>query len=696
MKEVRTHRTLRWLLSVAIMAVGLTTSWAWGQVARLAEPAEGIAEPQVTAIYAAWPVAEGQPDVLHRSLALGPHLSRAGTAFTTPEHRDGAGTADAASWEPLELPAGLAAEAAAPLRSPSDPVRRDKGETLWADDGRDAVAFAGLAGSLLISQDQGESWQLADISAPVSSLTWDEGGFLYAGTQGQGIYRLSADGKALSITAAGTPLSEAPIVALDEANGRLFAATPTTLFYTDAAAAVDGPAEWLETALVEGWITTLAALDPALVYAGTATSGVMVTMDAGQIWQPASEGLGLAAGQMVNVTALRLDPREPSVLYATVDHTLGSTEVHSSAAGAFVSLDGGATWQPLAGPSFPDAHHASALVAVWGRPLAVQAVTDEGLQTYEPDVAGALASLHASREDAATRAQAVRLLGLARVREAGDELLAAVSDADPAVSLMAGDALARLNDPATSSGLLVALEHPEERVRLVAARTLGQMGVEAAVKPLRNMLFQGSGTEATIAGQALGRIASPAAVEALVAALEEPVPTSRWHAAMTGLEAAGQAAVGQLVELLDSRDVYVQRNAAEALGWIGAPEATTALVAVLRAPRSDETVRSRAAWSLGIIGDPAAERALQSAATDDPALEVREQASRALTLLQAGPLRASSRSGWPVDWAPLLNRLEPVRWLLLALSLAAAAWLMVGARRGLQVPVFLRKRTREC
>jgi len=213
------------------------------------------------------------------------------------------------------------------------------------------------------------------------------------------------------------------------------------------------------------------------------------------------------------------------------------------------------------------------------------------------------------------------------------------------------------------------------------------MGVEAAVKPLRTMLFQGSGTEATIAGQALGRIGSRDAIDALTAALEEPVPTSRWHAAMAGLEAAGPAAVRPLADLLDSRDVYVRRNAAEALGWIGVPDATPALVDALR--DRDEVVRSKAAWSLGIIGDAAAERALLRVSASDPSQEVREQAGRALTLLEAGPTQQASRS-WYVDWAPLLNRLEPMRWMLLALSLAAAAWLMIGVRP--RVPVFMQQR----
>jgi hypothetical protein len=158
---------------------------------------------------------------------------------------------------------------------------------------------------------------------------------------------------------------------------------------------------------------------------------------------------------------------------------------------------------------------------------------------------------------------------------------------------------------------------------------------------------------------------------------------------MTGLEAAGRAAVGPLQELLDSRDVYVRRNAAEALGWIGSPDATSALVAALR--DRDETVRSQAAWSLGIIGDPSAERALRSVAAGDPAPEVQAQASRALSLLAVGP--SQTGRSWYVDWAPTLSRLEPARWLLLALSLAAAAWLMVGSR--LPVPLLQEQRTRQ-
>ncbi len=75
--------------------------------------------------------------------------------------------------------------------------------------------------------------------------------------------------------------------------------------------------------------------------------------------------------------------------------------------------------------------------------------------------------------------------------------------------------------------------------------------------------------EVSVAGEALGRIGGPAATEALLAALADPVPTGRWHVAMAALEGMGEPAVAPLVAMLDSQDAHARRNAAQALGWIG-------------------------------------------------------------------------------------------------------------------------------
>jgi HEAT repeat protein len=410
------------------------------------------------------------------------------------------------------------------------------------------------------------------------------------------------------------------------------------------------------------------------VYVGTQTSGVYKSTDAGQTWQPGSEGLGLAAGQMVKVTALRIDPQEPNVLYATLDYVVGSTQVHASAAGAFVTLDNGAFWVPLAGPAFPAARQASDLVLVPGKPLYARAVTDTGLETYAPDTAAALAALEGT--DPQARATAARMLGLARYQKAGDALLAALDDPDPAVSMAAADALARLNDPDTASGLLVALEHPNEQVRLQAARALGRMRIEAAVEPLRLMLLNSEGAAAVVAADALGRIGSPAAMDAVLAALAAPDGTPRWHAALAALEAMGEPAVRPLTEMLASPDLYARRNAAEALGWIGSPSATAALTRVL--DDASPLVREQAAWALGEAGDPAARRALERASSGDASAAVRAAADAALVRIGEKPV-AGIR--WLAAWAPALYRLQAVRWLILLLSLAGAAWLAIGQRR---------------
>ncbi len=642
MKESRNAtRIIRSVSSLLLIVVGFSTVWAWGEVARLAGPEPVIGEPQTATLYAAWRPEESEQAILFRSLDEGD------------------------SWQPLALPQGPA------------PV-------LWADDGGDHLAVVREDDSLLRSQDRGDSWVAVTTDLRVVSLAWGDAGNLYLGTDGHGVYLKTADGSLTAIADTEGALASAQVVNLAVVEGRLFALTPTVLFYTDETGK-DGDETWVESLPIPEWATALVATDRETVYVGTATVGVYRSSDAGQSWQPAWEGLGLAAGQMVKITALRADPQEPDLLYAAVDHVVGSTQVHASAAGTYVTLDRGGSWQALAGPSFPEAVHASSLIVTAGNPLYVQAVTASGLQSYEPDVVGALAALES--DDPRTRADAARVLGLARAQEAGGALLAALDDPDPAVILAVADALGQIDDPATVSGLLVALEHPGELVRLGAARALGRMGVEAAVKPLRAMLLNGEGLEVSVAGEALGQIGSPAATGALLVALADPVPTPRWQAAMGALEVMGEPAVGLLVEMVDSRDAYARSRAAEALGWIGSPSATGPLVDALE--DEDATVRGQAAWALGEIGDPAARAALERARSRDPEARVQTEAASALSRLREEPVEVAR---WPASWAPTLSRLQAMRWLVLVLSLAGAAWLMVGIRP--LSPVLLRRRIR--
>ena len=624
----RMIRTVRWSLSLILVIAGLSVTWAWGEVAQLAEPQPEASDSLPLALYAVWQPNGADQLALFRSLDEG------------------------GSWQPLSLPQDVAPMA-------------------WADDGRQGLAVALQDGSLAVSEDRGDSWTASSTEVPILSLTWNEAGSLYLGTDGRGVFRLADDGTFLAVTPAQTELAQAPVRHLAASGERLYAATPTVLFHTD-----DGGQTWTKSLPAPGWISALAVIDPETVFVGTESAGIYRSFDAGQSWQPALEGLGLAAGQMVRITALRADSLEAGVLYAAVGHLLGSSQIHFSAEGVFVTQDGGASWQPLAGPRFPHAARTSALVSVSGRPLHVQAVTTQGLQGYEPDVAAYLAGLE--DEDAQTRMAAARMLGLARAQEAGDALLAVLADPDPAVGMAAADALGRIGDPSTTGGLLVTLEHPDEQVRLRAARALGVMRVERAVEPLRVMLLNGEGLAVTVAAEALGRIGSPAALDALLATMADPDVTPRRYAAMAVLEPMGSEAVDPLLGLLRSSDGYTRRNAALALGWIGSPEATPALMATLEDGSS--AVRAQAAWALGEIGDPAAWEALERVQAQDPVTRVQVEAQDALNRIQERPVTASR---WPSSWAATLNQLQTLRWLILGMSLAGAAWLVLGNKRPL-------------
>jgi HEAT repeat protein len=635
----RRMRIARWILSVLLVAAGLSVTWAWGQVSRLAGPNPTDETPRQVPLYAVWQPDGSEQASLFRSIDLG------------------------ATWQLLALP-----DSAAPV--------------LWAAAGSDDLAVVTDSQVVLRSADRGESWTTVATDLPVLSLAWGEGGSLYLGTDGQGIYRVPANGQKVEVTAPTGELATSPIEHLAFADGRLFAATPSVLFYADDAGETPGGATWSKTLPVSAQMSALVAVDRETVYVGTETMGVYRSVDAGRTWELANAGLGLAAGQMVRISALQADPTEPDVLYAAVDHIVGGTELHTSAAGTFVTLDGGEQWQALAGPAFPEARQAASLVIMPGEPLYAQAVTTAGLQAYSPDMNRALADLEDSSP--AVRASAAKLLGLAR-SPASSALLAALADPEPAVSLAAAEALGRIDDPGSVSGLLLALAHPNQQVRLGAARALGLMQVPAAVEPLRAMLLQGEGAEVAVAAEALGRIGTPAATDALLATLADPGLTARRHAALATLETLGETAVAPLSAMLDSQDAYARRNAAQALGWIGSTSATPALVDVLGDKSS--AVRRQAAWALGEIGDPSARTALARVQRRDESPVVQAEAGLALARLAEAPAVASHR---PAALTSALGRLEPLRWLVLGLSLAGAAWLMLSGPQRSRLPVLNR------
>jgi len=215
------------------------------------------------------------------------------------------------------------------------------------------------------------------------------------------------------------------------------------------------------------------------------------------------------------------------------------------------------------------------------------------------------------------------------------------------------------------------LDHPDRRVRQVAAWWLGRRGLQndlydtmnarllgndpvaarnaadvlgglrlrLALQPLGKLLVDGSrSAEARgAAARALGAIGDPAALPSLSKALEAPEASVRAAAleSLRGLRNFQEP--GLAVPLLSDADEEVRVQAIYTLGASrsrvmasGGETAVRALAAVLTGDPSAR-VRKKAAWALGEIGAPVglAGPALSQAASQDPDSLVRSLASAA-------------------------------------------------------------------
>jgi HEAT repeat protein len=102
----------------------------------------------------------------------------------------------------------------------------------------------------------------------------------------------------------------------------------------------------------------------------------------------------------------------------------------------------------------------------------------------------------------------------------------------------------------------------------------------------------------------------PAATDALLAALGVEDETRARRRASDLIAAYGRAAVSRLAPLVGSGTWYVQRNAADLLGRIAAPDAVPLLQPLLRG--ADARVTRAAVRALAAIDDPAAARAVHT------------------------------------------------------------------------------------
>jgi HEAT repeat protein len=223
-------------------------------------------------------------------------------------------------------------------------------------------------------------------------------------------------------------------------------------------------------------------------------------------------------------------------------------------------------------------------------------------------------------------------------------------------------ASARFSEPATrkkSGDLLIAqLGDKDGGVRQGAADALGKMGYVPAVEPLKTAMHADADPQVRrVAIGALALIADKSCEDALVEALEDTNADNEARAqAATGLgKLASGRAISTLIKTLDDDDLKLRsaavaalaraarpipggsanaavlgaltaalhgksddarHGAALALQSLGAPEANTALIAVLNNTSHDSDSRSAAALALGYPGNSAAVDSLVQALHD--------------------------------------------------------------------------------
>jgi HEAT repeat protein len=209
-----------------------------------------------------------------------------------------------------------------------------------------------------------------------------------------------------------------------------------------------------------------------------------------------------------------------------------------------------------------------------------------------------------SSGDEEERRDALMRLGAMRSAAASRVALAGLSDPSPIVRVTAAKAILSLDPAQSAAALLPLLQDKDEFVRREVAYALGLTRSRTATDALNDRLLNDK--EAGVRGAAavaLGHIGDESAVVALASTL------------------APQLSMPAKSKRKREENPFVLRAAAVALGQIKRRAGVPALVSAVNDEKFPYDVRREAARSLGLIGDPSAVPALQSASlSEDPFL----------------------------------------------------------------------------
>jgi HEAT repeat protein len=206
--------------------------------------------------------------------------------------------------------------------------------------------------------------------------------------------------------------------------------------------------------------------------------------------------------------------------------------------------------------------------------------------------------------DEEERRDALMRLGAMHRAAASRVALPLLNDPSPVVRVTATKAILSLEPEESAAALLPLLNDKDEFVRREVAYALGLTRSRSATTSLTDHLLNDK--QAGVRGAAavaLGRIGDENAVNALAATL------------------APQLSAPAKSKRKPETNEFVLRAVAVALGQIKNRAGTPALISALNNEKFPQDVRREAARSLGLIGDPAAIPALQTASlSEDPFL----------------------------------------------------------------------------
>ncbi|MCB2209826.1 HEAT repeat domain-containing protein [bacterium] len=167
------------------------------------------------------------------------------------------------------------------------------------------------------------------------------------------------------------------------------------------------------------------------------------------------------------------------------------------------------------------------------------------------------------------------------------------------------------------SGLVKALDHKKYKIRMDAAKALGEIGDSKAVKPLFEILGGGNynTTFDGVVKSALKNICGPAYFDQLIAALSDENSGVRKAAAEALGDLGDTRAVLPLVAALSDNNSDVRREAVEALRELGDSKAVQPIIATLA--DENDGVREAAIEALGAFGDSRAVEPLVAALKEE-------------------------------------------------------------------------------